>query len=271
MTILLGMIIGLALGLTGGGGSIFAVPLLIYVLGMSLDTAVPISLITVSLASLFGLLLSLKSGLVAWRAGFVFALGGIVSAPFGTELGSQFSDHIREFSFAVLMLLVGWQMWRKALGSPEQTSAVRAALGGGNSTPVCSINQKQLRFTTPCAVVLSVAGAFVGILAGIFGVGGGFLIVPTLMTVTQIGAAAAVATSLLAISLISASGFISSLLNTGVDLTQYGVVSGQFVAGSLLGMMLGRIVAQRLAGPTLQKAFAAMVLCTAFLMLATAF
>ena len=267
--IVIGIAVGLALGLTGGGGSIFAVPLLIYVTGASMHEAVPLSLVTVALTSLFGMVLSAKSRLVAWRAGIIFAVGGIVSAPYGSWLGTQLAEDLRLLLFSLLMLLVGISMWRKAVKQPELTAVSRASLEApSNGGPICRLRDNgELRFSAPCALVLSAVGVAVGILAGLFGVGGGFLIVPALMTVTQMGAQLAVGTSLFAIAMIGLSGAISTVahapdvLNGQLDLALF------FTNGSFLGMLLGRKVAGRLAGPALQKTFAMMVVATAIALL----
>lgn len=265
LAIVVGGLVGLALGLTGGGGSIFAVPLLIYVLGLPPDRAIPVSLVAVALTALVGGIQSVRYRLVVWQPTVFFALGGIVGAPLGMVAARGMDEGTLVAGFGTLALVVGTLMWRAAVSFPAQASAVRARQYEMDGGPVCVLAPDgQLRFAAPCAGVLAVAGFGTGLLSGLFGVGGGFLIVPALVFVTRMGVHRAVATSLLIISAIGSAGAVAALWHGRLD---WGVLL-PFTGAAAAAMVVGRLLAGRLAGPQLQKTFAAMITGTGLAMLA---
>lgn len=263
-----GAVVGFSLGLTGGGGSIFAVPLLVYGLGVRTREAIGVSLAAVGATALVGGLRRLASGEVEVRTGLVFAAAGMLGAPAGSWLGGRVPEGVLLALFAVLMLLVAVRMWVQASRRPEETRAVRAVSGApaDGDGPSCRRDPEgRLHLTSRCFAVLVAAGLATGVLSGLFGVGGGFVIVPALVLVTGMGIHRAVATSLLIIALVSASGVISSL--AAARLLPLGL-SGPFVLGGVGGMELGTLLGRRLGGPGLQKVFAAaMVAVAAFIVL----
>jgi uncharacterized membrane protein YfcA len=264
-TIGLGAIVGVALGLTGGGGSIFAVPLLIYGLGVPPADAVAISLLAVATTAFVGAIQSVRHGLVVWQPSMIFAVGGIAGAPAGIVLGRLADPQWVVAGFAVLALTVGLLMWRASRAHPEQATAVRAQPYAAGSGPICVLAPDgQLRFSAPCALVLSLIGIGTGFLSGLFGVGGGFLIVPALVLVTRMGVHRAVATSLLIISVIGLAGATSAIWHDGLEWN----VFAPFAAGGALTMIAMRSFARRLAGPALQRVFAASIVLVGVFMLA---
>lgn len=241
LTIVFGVVIGFSLGLTGGGGSIFAVPMLIYGLGTSAREAVAISLAAVGATSLLGSLLRWRAKELELRGGIVFALGGLVGAPFGTAIGRRLPETFVLIGFAVLMGIVGRRMWNGRRPSLPRPS------------PCGRQVDDRVHLTPLCVAVLLGAGLLVGVLSGIFGVGGGFIIVPALILVTGIPIHHAVTTSLLVIAVICASGVVShSLAGEGlpVHLTTF------FIVGGFLGMIPGIRLRARLSGPVLNRVFA---------------
>ncbi len=268
MAIVCGVLIGLALGLTGGGGSIFAVPMLVYVLGVIPRDAIGISLVAVAGAAMLGTVGAARSGMIEYRAGVVFAAGGLLAAPGGIWLGRQVSEQTILLAFALLMFGVGLLMWRNAVRKPEITGVVRASfatVAKNGAGPLCRFEpDSRLRLSAPCSAALCVAGTGTGVLAGFFGVGGGFLIVPALMFITQLDIRRSVATSLFVISCIALSGVATLLIQGGRPPWP---MTGLFLAGALLGMLLGRLLAARLAGALLQKIFAGGVMLVAVSML----
>ena len=267
MAIGLGMIVGLALGLTGGGGSIFAVPLLIHGLGLTPREAIDVSLVAVSATAAFGAIGALRAGMIEYRAGLVFAAGGIFAAPLGVRWSGYVSPHATMIAFALLMLLVAMRMWRKARRDPAQAAVVRAdfVFAGDERRAVCRLRpDERLHLTAPCSAALVAAGIGTGILAGFFGVGGGFVIVPSLTFLSQISIHRAVATSLFVIALVASSAAGSALV-AGHHWAWS--IALWFTAGGLLGMLLGRLLARRLAGPTLQRTFAGAILVVAVVVL----
>jgi len=257
MSILFGLLIGLALGLTGGGGSIFAVPLLIYGLGVAPKSAVAISLGAVAITSALGAAEGWFRGLVELRAALIFAIAGMIAAPLGVFIGGQVSDSLVVFSFAGLMLIVAIRMILSARREPAQARVVRAHFSedsANDSRTVCHYSSDgRLRLNAPCSAALVAVGLVVGVLSGFFGVGGGFLIVPALILITEMGIHRAVATSLLVITLIGLSGLGSAVLSgREIDWT----LTGLFIVGGIIGMLAGRGLARYLAGAALQRIFA---------------
>lgn len=258
MTVLFGILVGLALGLTGGGGSILALPLLVYGIGMGTKAAVSTSLAAVTLTAAVGATDAWRAGLVETRVALIFAVTGMLAAPAGVVLGDRVSDLAIILGFAVLMLIVGTRMFIRARSQPGESGVVRAGLGSGEALddngPVCRYSEDGvLRLNAPCSAALAAVGVIVGFLSGLFGVGGGFLIVPALLMVTQMSIHRAVATSLLVITLIGISG-VGAALTTGRELPW--LTTALFVLGGVGGMFLGRWLAARLAGPVLQEGFA---------------
>ncbi len=261
---LFGILIGLALGLTGGGGSIFAVPLLIHGLGVGVHDAVTVSLAAVMVTSAFGAVGAARAQLVEYRAGLIFASAGVVAAPVGVQFGRRIDEQTILITFASLMVLVAVLMWRKAGRAPDDAAIVRADFVPGmdaSGGPLCRFSpDSKLRLTAPCSAALGVAGVATGLLSGVFGVGGGFIIVPALTIVSQLSIHRAVATSLFVITLVALSGVVS-VVRIGGSVPW--VLTAWFAAGGIIGMLLGRTAASRIAGPTLQKVFAAAILVVA--------
>jgi uncharacterized membrane protein YfcA len=259
-----GAVIGLALGLTGGGGSIFAMPMLIYGLHLAPTEAVPISLVAVGLTALVGAIEAIRERLVVWKPTIMFVVGGIVGAPIGLATAHLLPTQWIVRGFALLALTIGSLMWLRVRVRPHEASAVRASPACGDGGAVCVLAPDgQLRFTAPCALALSVVGVGTGFLSGLFGVGGGFLIVPALVFVTRMGVHNAVATSLLIISAIGFSGAASSVLHGDV---QWPVLI-PFATGGAVAMLAGRQLARRVAGPTLQRVFSVLIVIVGLSML----
>lgn len=250
-----GSIVGVSLGLTGGGGSIFAVPLLVYGLGFAFRQAVGVSLGVVGGVAAFGALLHHRRGELLWGPGIMLGLGGITLAPFGAHVGAFVSDRIALTLFALLMCAVGYLTAR---GRRE-----------GSEIPLlwarCERNEEiRPRFSIRCASKLLIAGGIVGGLSGFFGVGGGFLLVPALLIVLALPFERALATSLVAITLISLSGFLAhSDALAEIDVGTVGV----FLGGALTGMVLGIKIKPRFSGVVLRRIFGVITFLAAFVVL----
>lgn len=266
VALVLGAVVGVALGLTGGGGSIFAVPLLIYGLGVPPAGAVAMSLAAVTVTAFVGAVQSMHHRLVVWQPSILLALGGAFSAPVGATVGHRVDPRWLVAAFALLAVVVGALMWRASRTHPEQAEAVRALPRAPGSGPVCVLAPDgQLRFTAPCALALAVAGVVTGLASGFLGVGGGFLIVPALVLITRMGVHRAVATSLFIISVIGAAGAATTVWQGRIDWS----VIGPFAAGGALMMIATRSIARRVAGPKLQRTFAVCLVLVGLGMLAS--
>jgi uncharacterized membrane protein YfcA len=253
--LLCGSFVGFSLGLTGGGGSIFAVPLLVYVLGMGFRSSVVVSLAVVGTTALYGTLLQARKGNVVLGAGIVLGLGGIASSRLGSAIGSYLSEDLSLLLFAILMLFIGSRMIRGRGESNEIPLSWMSCPSGSDG---------HITFSFPCAFKLLVAGILAGILTGIFGIGGGFLLVPALLLVPRLSAPKASGTSLLAIALISGSAIASNLQSLeGVEIG----IPTYFLAGALLGMTAGSHVKSLLTTHSLRLIFGWMVTATAIAIL----
>lgn len=261
LAILFGCIVGFALGLTGGGGGVFAVPLLVYGLSVAPREAVGISLAAVGGTALFGATPRLLRGEVELRTGLLFAVAGMAGAPVGSWLSKLVPATALLLMFAVLMLIVAWRMWVKSR-NPEVASGVCSTEGAADQDrSACQRDADgQLKLTSRCARLLVLVGLATGVLSGLFGVGGGFVIVPALVIFSGMEIHRAVSTSLFVIVLVSISGVASHLLS-GNSLSWETTL--QFLLGGAAGMWLGGILAKRLKGPTLQKTFSVAVVLVA--------
>jgi len=258
-----GIAVGLALGLTGSGGSLFAIPLLIYVIGLDMASAVPISLFVVGITALVGAFSAFNKKLLLLRPTIIFGMAGILSAPLGLKLGAMTPENYRILGFAVLAIFMaarmGWQSFNE-----QSSKIVRADLAQEDPSGVCRYSPDgKMGFTLPCAMALIVAGSITGTMSGFFGVGGGFLIVPALMFVIRLDMSHAVGSSLAIIAMIGISGGAFN----GFPILIGNMSALSFGIGSLVGMFLGRVLANKFAGPLLQKIFTVALFSTGIIML----
>ncbi len=256
MLVSIGIVIGLLLGLTGAGGSVFAVPLLVILAGLSMSEAVGISLGAVAASTLYGSLSNMKRGQILWQPGLVLAISGVITAPLGNYLGKQLADVWLVTGFSLLAGLIGLRMWWIARQQPDTAKVVRCGNFANTLAPslLCTLSTSgRFELKPQCLWGLVLGGGSVGVLSGLFGVGGGFLIVPLLMALSGISINQAVSTSLLIISLISGSGFISHLAFSSNPQWNHLIWVS---VGGVLGMVVGQVLSQRIAGPRLQQIFA---------------
>jgi uncharacterized membrane protein YfcA len=257
-----GVLVGLSMGLTGGGGAIFAVPMLVYWIGVGPRAAVGVSLLTVAITAIVGVVERMRHGHVEVRTGLLLAVAGMITAPLGTWLGAMIPGSVLLVSFAILMLGIAHLMWHKA-GVPSVRQVPSDTLPGCDQGrgPACRRDPEgKLRLTSRCARVLAVVGLVVGLLSGLFGVGGGFLIVPSLVTFAMMDLSVSVGTSLLVITLVGGSGVASELIS-GREIP-LGITLG-FLAGSIPGLFAGSFVGRRLPGPLVARIFSVTIVCVA--------
>lgn len=232
---LLGAIgIGLSLGLTGAGGSILTLPVLVYLAGIPPREAVGLSLLIVGTAALVGAWQRARAGEVHFKAAGMFVISGMAGAVLGSKLTHLLSSSALMITFAVLMVLVAVRMML-----PRKSELQPA--------PEC----KPLRCLT--------AGFGVGVLTGFLGVGGGFLLMPALVKFARLPLRVATGTSLAVIACNSASGFVSHL---GEAPTPW-LLAAVFTAIAGAGVLVGGQVASKLPEKALRRAFALLVLVTA--------
>lgn len=261
---LLGSIVGIILGLTGAGGSIFAVPSLIFGLGWDMKQATPVALLAVCGAAIIGTISAWKTRQVCLRAALLVGIFGSLTSPLGIVVAGRASHSTLALSFAAVMTLVAVRMFWQAHARPAETVIVRAtgATDHAPGVPVCRVDliSKRIRLTSPCALVLALSGGITGVLSGALGVGAGFVIVPTLRAATELSIGASIATSLMAIAIISASATAGFVLH-GDSFPL--AIAAPFLAGALGGMLIGRWATPRVSGPRLQQTFAVFMIIAA--------
>lgn len=261
LALLVGLLIGLVLGLTGAGGSVLALPLLMQGLGQGAVAAAALSLGAVALAASLGVLLRLGRGQVVWRAAVMVGGAGALTVPAGQWLARRLPESWLVAGFTLLVAAIALRMWRQAAVDPAATRVVRAAAGEGGAQAVaaCALSPSgQLEFRWPCALRMAVVGLVAGVLSGLFGVGGGFVIVPALVLFTGLPMVQAVATSLAIIMAVSATGFATYLLAQPLP-----ALAAPVMGGAVAGMLAGTALAPRLAGPVLQRLFVVAMLLLA--------
>lgn len=218
-----GALVGFSLGLVGGGGSILAVPLMVYLVGVqNPHVAIGTSALAVAMNAAMGLFNHARHKTVKWRCGLMFAAAGVIGAFAGSTAGKAFDGQRLLFLFAIVMILVGVLMLRR-----------RNALG--NDGAECN------RENAPKVLGY---GLGTGGFSGFFGIGGGFLIVPGLIASTGMPMINAVGTSLVAVTAFG--------LTTAANYARSGLVdwilAGVFICGGVLGSLTGTRAAKRLHG-----------------------
>jgi uncharacterized membrane protein YfcA len=225
-----GASIGVLLGLVGGGGSILAVPALVYALGLDLKQAIPVSLIVVGVASAFGAAPKVRANQVVWRLAAVFAAVGIPATFAGSAIGRHLPDAAVMIGFAVVMVVAGMRMLQDT----------------GDTGTACAVGNEGINWRR-CAPRSIPAAFFVGLLTGLFGVGGGFLIIAALVLMLGVEMPIAVGTSLLIIAANSAAGVVAHLHGTHINWAVTTAFVASAIAGSLIAGQLGtRIDTSRL-------------------------
>lgn len=247
--ILLGAGVGAALGLTGSGG-VLAVPALILGLGFTLPEAVPVSLIAIGSASLIGTIEGLKQGLVRYRAAMVMAGAGVLFSPLGIWLSHVLPADIAMLMFCLLLFFIVGRTARQA------ASGRTTAEGEVPQARNCMLRPDtgRFRWNPRCFATMSGIGSLSGLFSGMFGVGGGFLIVPGVRQFSDLSMHSIVATSLAVITLISA-GTITSALMHGVVIEPR---SWWFIGATVTGLVIVRRLVPALPGHYLQWGFAAL-------------
>ena len=260
LPILLGGLCGLVMGLVGAGGTLIAIPALVGVLGLPMAQAVPVSLLAVTAAGLVGTVIGLRARQVRYRAAAVIAAAGITIAPLGFYLGERIADGWLQILFAGVVTVSAIRLWRGA-----GVSSVSA----GHRPPLArrSLTTGRFIWSWSLAGGLAGLGALVGGLAGLLGVGGGFAVVPVLRRISDLPLRAAVATSLMSLTLISAGAVGQAALRGQLTLPAEGL---PFLVATVPGLLAGLALGQRMPADRLQRAFAVLLLAVAASLLAQA-
>lgn len=233
LTVGLALLVGVALGLLGGGGSILTVPLLAYVAGMEAKQAIATSLLVVGTTSAVAAVSHARAGRVQWRTGLIFGVAGMAGAFAGGLLARYIPGTVLLIGFAVMMIATAVAMLRgrKDVGPTDAHHRI------------------------PVPKVIA-EGLVVGLVTGLVGAGGGFLVVPALALLGGLPMPVAVGTSLVVIAMKSFAGFAGYLSSVAVDWRMAGMVTAAAVLGALLGARLTALVNP----DSLRKAFGWFVL-----------
>lgn len=244
ISLILGTLVGVVMGLTGAGGGILAVPMLVFGLHMTVAGAAPIGLLAVGIAAAMGAAFGLRAGVVRYRAALLIAAVGIAANPVGMWLAGRLPVRTLTLLFALVLVGVAIKGLREVR---------RGAHGGQRSACPCRLDtgSGRIDWNLRCATRLSLMGAAAGLLSGLLGVGGGFVIVPALQHFSDLAMRAIVATSLAVIALISLVS-VAGTMHSG----QFDLAAGlPFAAGATAGMLLGGRYAARCAPHYLKIAF----------------
>lgn len=233
--LLMAVLVGISLGLMGGGGSILTVPIFVYLLGFETKESIAMSLAVVGFVSLFGAFSHWRAGNVNLRIAAIFGVFSMIATFGGARLAAMMSGTMQLLIFAVVMLAAAFFMFR---GKSPGASGV--------------LDDVQPEGAPLRLGLIAVEATAVGILSGIVGVGGGFLIVPALVLLGKIPMKQAVGTSLLIIALKSVAGFAGYYGQVEVDWFFMALFTGAALVGIMIGTRLVKFVSQH----TLKRGFA---------------
>ena len=240
LTVALAVFVGISLGLLGGGGSILTVPLLAYVAGLDPKEAIATSLLVVGVTSAVGAITHARAGRVRWKVAAVFGAAAMAGAYGGGRLATFIPGNVLLIAFALIMIMAAVAMLRG-----------RKDIGDESVGPL------------PIGKIL-LQGATVGVISGLVGAGGGFLLVPALALLGGLPMPVAVGTSLVVISMQSFAGFAGHLAGETIDWK----LAGMVIAAAVVGSVIGGLLTSKIDPATLRKAFGWFVLAMAALVLA---
>ena len=255
----LGILVGVLMGLTGAGGGILSVPLLVFFLGLPIAEAAPIALCAVALASSVGAILGLRNKILRYKAAGFMAIFGLALSPLGLWLAPKIPNAPLQILFSLILLYVAIRLLSQAR---NQINGIPEA---SRKPPPCLMNPVigKLQWTLPCARALMFAGSIAGFLSGLLGVGGGFIIVPALKRYTDLPIKSIVATSLGVLAIVTGGGAIFSAASGGLNI----LVAAPFSLAALGGLLIGLLLGKKLSGPHTQLIFSLFTLAIAISLL----
>ncbi len=269
MSIALGLFVGIVLAVTGAGGAILSLPLLVFFLGIKMIDAAPISLMAIMLSAGVAAGLGLKSGIVRYKAATLLATFGVLCAPLGVYVAHQLPERALAILFSIVLLTVSWQSFQKFQMTRllvENDYDNQSDDDEEKAEPTCAVNPatSKLFWTASCTKRLILTGSFSGFLSGLLGVGGGFIIVPTLHSISNLETKMIVATSLAVVALVS---MASALSYAGNGKILWGIAL-PFITATLAGMLVGRSLQSKIPSHISVLIFGILSLAIAAVMLA---
>lgn len=257
ISLLLGVLVGAVLGLTGAGGGILAVPALVFGLGWSMQQAVPVALIAVAGSAAIGAIEGFRLRLVRYRGALLMAATGMAATPLGVRAAQMLPQQWLSTLFAAVLLLVAVRLLRRDNAAADAPASLYRP---GNLNPKTG----RFNWNWATAFLLGGIGAVTGFMTGLLGVGGGFVMVPLLRRFTNVSMHGIVATSLLVIALVGTGGVASALLH-GAEMPLS--IALPFAAATAGGMLLGRNLSHHLNARQVQVGFALLLMVIAGAML----
>lgn len=255
----LGLLIGLSLGALGAGGSVLAVPALVYVAGETARRATTTSLLVVGAAALVGMAAHYRAGRVRVGTGLAFGLAGVGGTVAGSLVNRHVDPNLLLLAFSVLVLIAAWRMvvgcpTCTQVGELRELSRSRPVTRAG---PIALLLHQELDLQA--TVVVLAAGTGIGFLTGLFGVGGGFVVVPALTLLLGLNMQQAIGTSLLVIAINSAAALVARAATTSID---WGIAL-PFTLAAMVGVLAGKKVATRLDAQRSLRWFAGVLVAVA--------
>ncbi|HET7522837.1 MAG TPA: sulfite exporter TauE/SafE family protein [Acidimicrobiales bacterium] len=252
-----GFLIGLSLGAFGAGGSVLAVPVLVYAAGQGARAATATSLVVVGAAAVVGMVAHWRAGRVRVGLGILFGLAGVGGSLVGSAVNRQLPGNWLLLGFSVLVVVAAWRM---LVGCPTCTRVgeqreLLAADDRDSGSPDGTLLALRHRVDTKAILGVLGAGTAIGFLTGLFGVGGGFVIIPALTLLLGLSMPDAIGTSLLVIAINSASALAARLATTSIDWT----VTLPFALAAIAGVIAGRRLGSRLDPERSLRWFAALL------------
>jgi uncharacterized membrane protein YfcA len=266
IAITLGLLVGLSLGALGGGGSTLAVPILVFVAGMEAQDATTASLLVVGVASAFGVIGHYRAGNVRLGVGVAFGAAGIVGSRIGTLVNQSIDEQVLLLAFSALIVFVAFRMFRSVNRRRDLGELAPVLDGGGDVGGSSTVTTKErvtqqvgIEWSVASIAKLAAAATGVGLLTGLFGVGGGFAVVPALMLLLKFPTRVAIGTSLVVIVINAAMALAMRAGDLDFD---WGVVV-PFLITVTVGVIVGSRIATRLDADRLTRAFAIMLFVVA--------
>jgi uncharacterized protein len=259
----LGLFIGLLMGLTGAGGGIVSVPVLVYFLQLNIAEAGPIALMAIASSAGIGALLAYRNKTLRYKAALLIGFAGLTTAPLGLWLAHQVPNRPLTVLFGLILIGISIHFFLKAIFDKDEVKS------NPNSKAICQLNDTtgKLSWTQPCFLTMLSVGAVSGFLSGLLGVGGGFVIVPALRRYTNLSTNSIISSSLgvMAIIAIGSAGIsaFAGTLNLPIAIL--------FSAGAVTGLLISRQFSQKLNSLRIQQIFASFTFLVGIYMLYKSF
>ncbi|SET41833.1 sulfite exporter TauE/SafE family protein [Thorsellia anophelis] len=259
----LGILVGLVLGLTGAGGGIIAIPVLMYGLNWDLLTAGPVALIAIAFGAWVGAYYAYQQGMLNFKAGIIMALFGMPITPLGQLLARSIPYWILLILFIFVIFIVAIRMWMSTISDfALRNNQNNHSLIEKSSSFLSSFKLSQSKLSSFSVFIF--IGMVSGLMTGLLSVGGGFIIVPLLTQLTKLNIKQASATSLLVIAIISTVGVISAEMKGAHFPMPFTI---WFTITVIIGLLLGRRITQHLSDKVILRSFSILLILVALMML----